>query len=36
MEDEYDLRVIKEYEKAKTDGTLELFDFNDVVKELDA
>ena len=36
LEDEYDLRVIKEYEKAKTDGTLELFDFNDVVKELDA
>ena len=36
LEDEYDLRVIKEYEKEKTDGTLELFDFNDVVKELDA
>lgn len=36
LEEEYDLCVIKEYEKEKADGTLELFDFNDVVKELDA
>lgn len=34
LEDEYDLQVINEYEKKKADGTLELFDFDDVVKEL--
>ena len=36
LEEEYDLCVIKEYEKEKADGTLELFDFNDVVKDIDA
>ncbi|MGP1471036.1 MAG: DUF6290 family protein [Schwartzia sp. (in: firmicutes)] len=36
LEEEYDLCVIKEYEKEKADGTLALFDFNDVVKDIDA
>lgn len=36
LEDEYDLRAIEEYEKEKDEGTLELFDFDDVVKEMDA
>ncbi|XVH00112.1 type II toxin-antitoxin system RelB family antitoxin (plasmid) [Eubacteriales bacterium KG127] len=34
LEDEYDLKVIQEYEKSKEDGTLELMDSNDVWKEL--
>lgn len=34
LEDEYDLKVIAEYEQEKADGTLELFDFDEVVKEL--
>ena len=34
LEDEYDLQVIAEYEMNKADGTLEVFDFDDVVKEL--
>ena len=34
LEDEYDLRAIEEYEKEKTDGTLELFDFDETVEEL--
>lgn len=34
LEDEYDLSVISEYEKDKEAGTLELFNFDDVVKEL--
>lgn len=33
-EEDCDLQAIKEYEKKKADGTLELFDFEDVVKEL--
>lgn len=34
LADEYDMRIISEYEKEKEAGTLELFDFDDVVKEL--
>lgn len=36
LEDEYDILVIREYEKEKEEGTLELFDFDDVVKEIKA
>lgn len=35
LEDEYDILVIREYEKEKEAGTLELFDFDDVVKDLE-
>lgn len=35
LEEEYDLRVIREYEKEKQDGTLELVPFAVAVKELD-
>lgn len=35
LEDEYDMSVITEYEKEKEAGTLELFDFDNVVKELE-
>ena len=35
FEDEYDLKAIAEYEKEKENGTLELFNFDDVIKELD-
>ena len=34
LEDEYDMRIISEYEKDKDAGTLELFNFDDAVKEL--
>ena len=36
LEDEYDMRVIREYEKEIENGTLELFGFDEVVKELKA
>lgn len=34
LEDEYDYKIIKEYEKEKEDGTLEFTPFNELVKEL--
>ena len=35
IENEYDLKAISEYEAEKEKGTLELFDFDEVIKELD-
>lgn len=35
LEDEYDLQVIRDYENKKADGNLELYDHDDVWKELD-
>lgn len=34
LEDEYDLQVIKEFEKRKNDNTLELVDHDDAWKEV--
>lgn len=35
LEDDFDLRVISEYEKKKSDGTLELFNHDDVWEKLE-
>lgn len=36
LEEEYDLRAIDEYEKAKEEGSLELIPFSEAIKELDS
>lgn len=35
IEDEYDLKIVQEYLKAKKDGTLNLISFEEAVKEWD-
>lgn len=35
LEDEYDMRVVSEYEKEKEAGELELFEFDDIAKEIE-
>lgn len=34
LEEEYDYKIIKEYEKEKQNGTIELIPFEDLLKEL--
>lgn len=36
LEDEYDMGVVREYEREKEAGTLELFTLDDVARELKA
>ncbi len=36
LEEEYDLRAIDEYGKAKEEGSLELIPFSEAIKELDS